>query len=161
MLGLLAVTKMTNSDTILSVERTLCKINCASKKRFLEKLAALIAADTDDLNPDYLFEQLLSRERLGSTGIGSGIAIPHCRCKALDRTLGALITLESPIDFDSVDNQPVDVVFAMLVPENAERTHLQTLAGLAESLQKPAFVAALRQAVDREELFQAALQSGI
>lgn len=160
-MGLLAVNKMTTSETILSVERTLCKIDCASKKRLLEKLAALISENSDDLNSDYLFEQLLSRERLGSTGIGSGIAIPHCRCKALDRTLGALITLESPIDFDAIDNQPVDVVFAMLVPENAENTHLQTLASLAESLQKPAFVASLRQAADRGELFQAALQSGI
>lgn len=161
MLGLLAVNKMTTSETILSVERTLCKVNCASKKRLLEKLAGLIADYSDNLNPDDLFERLLSRERLGSTGIGSGIAIPHCRCKALDRTLGALITLESPIDFDSIDNQPVDVVFAMLVPESAENAHLQTLAGLAESLQKPAFVTSLRHATDRDELFQAALQSGI
>ncbi len=152
---------MTTSETILSVERTLCNVSCASKKRLLEKLAAVIAEHSNDLDPDYLFEQLLARERLGSTGIGSGIAIPHCRCKALDRTLGALITLESPIDFDAIDNQPVDVVFAMLVPENAESAHLQTLAGLAESLQKPDFVNALRQATNPEDLFQAALQSGI
>ncbi len=152
---------MTTNESILSIDRTLCRISCASKKRLVEKLAGLIAEDTGAIQKENLFELLLARERLGSTGIGSGIAIPHCRCKTLDRTIGALITLETPIDFDSIDNQPVDIVFAMLVPENAEGEHLQTLARLAESLQDQKFVDLLRMADNREELLARAIKTGI
>lgn len=119
-------------------------------------MATLIAEGSSNINADQLFQQLIARERLGSTGIGGGIAIPHCRFKTAGATLGALMTLTKPIDFDAVDSQPVDIIFAMLVPENAETEHLQTLAMLAEHLQDSQFVQDLRRAETSEELFRAA-----
>ena len=122
-------------------------------------LAELIAEGTDSIDSDELFQQLVARERLGSTGIGGGLAIPHCRFNTSGKTIGALMTLANPIDFDSVDGQPVDIIFAMLVPENAETEHLQTLAGLAERLQNSYFVENLRNAATAEELYRAATEA--
>ncbi len=143
---------------LLTPARILCQTNCNSKKRTLETLASLIAEGSDNINAADLFEQFISRERLGSTGIGEGIAIPHCRFNTSGTTLGALMTLAKPIDFDSVDNRPVDIIFAMLVPENAETEHLQTLAHLAEQLQNARYVNALRSATSVEDLYQKAIQ---
>lgn len=151
------VVNMGTIEDLLSAKRTLCNAECGSKKRSLEILAELIANSAEDIDAGELFEQLIARERLGSTGIGHGIAIPHCRFKSLNHTVGALITLEKPIDFDAVDSEPVDIIFAMLVPDNAESEHLQTLAQLAEQLQKDSFVSALRNASDQSELFKLAI----
>lgn len=146
-------------ESLLTHQRTLCNVACTSKKRSLEMLATLIAEGSDNIDADELFQQLVARERLGSTGIGEGIAIPHCRFKTAGATIGALMTLATPIDFDSVDGRPVDVIFAMLVPENAESEHLQTLAMLAERLQNQSFVEALRRAETGEDLYRAALET--
>jgi PTS system nitrogen regulatory IIA component len=147
-------------ESLLTQKRTLCHASCSSKKRSLEVLASLIAEGSDNINADELFQQLVARERLGSTGIGEGIAIPHCRFKTSGATIGALMTLAKPIDFDSVDSRPVDIIFAMLVPENAESQHLQTLAMLAERLQDSRFVEALRRAETGAELFRVATEAG-
>lgn len=144
-------------ESLLDSNRILCHVSCSSKKRSLEMLAELVAEHTDNINADELFEHLIARERLGSTGIGAGIAIPHCRFKTQGATLGALMTLDQPIDFDAVDSRPVDIIFAMLVPENAETEHLQTLANLVEQLQKPAYVQSLRDASDGDALYAAAI----
>lgn len=146
-------------ESLLDSNRILCHVSCSSKKRSLEMLAELIAGQSSEIDAGDLFEHLIARERLGSTGIGSGIAIPHCRFKTAGVTIGALMTLDRPIEFDSVDGRPVDIIFAMLVPDNAEAEHLQTLAKLVEQLQKPAYVAALREASDGEELYKAAIHS--
>lgn len=147
-------------ETLITSQRTLCRANCTSKKRTLEVLAELIAEGSDNIDSGELFQQLIGRERLGSTGIGDGIAIPHCRFKTQGATIGALMTIESPIDFDSVDSKPVDIIFAMLVPEDAESAHLQTLATLAERLQNPHYVKALREADSNAELYRAAINPG-
>lgn len=144
-------------ESLLTSQRTLCRANCTSKKRTLEVLASLIAEGCENIDPNELFQQLIGRERLGSTGIGDGIAIPHCRFKTQGATIGALMTLENPIDFDSVDSKPVDIIFAMLVPEDAESEHLQTLATLAEQLQQPNYVGALRKAETEDALYRAAV----
>lgn len=148
-------------ESLLTQQRTLCHVTCTSKKRSLEVLASLIAEGCEGINADELFQQLVARERLGSTGIGEGIAIPHCRFKTAGATIGALMTLATPIDFDSVDSQPVDVIFAMLVPENAENAHLQTLATLAEHLQNPRYVQALRRAETGDDLYRAAIEADL
>ncbi|MGD8174624.1 PTS IIA-like nitrogen regulatory protein PtsN [Marinimicrobium sp. ARAG 43.8] len=142
--------------TILSPSRTLCGIEGVSKKRALEILANTIAEDVPAIDADDLFRRLVARERLGSTGIGHGIAIPHCRVSHCDRTIGALITLKEPINFDAIDSEPVDVLFAMLVPENAHGEHLQTLASLASLLNEADFRTRLREADGNEALYQAA-----
>lgn len=146
-------------ESILTPQRTRCHATCNSKKRALEVLAELIAEGSDNIDASELFQQLIGRERLGSTGIGEGIAIPHCRFKTEGETIGAIMTLENPIDFDSVDNKPVDIIFAMLVPEDAESEHLQVLATLAESLQQSQFVSALRHADTEEALYRAAIDA--
>lgn len=144
-------------ESLLSLKRTLCHATCTSKKRALEMLAELIAQGTDAIDAEKLFAQLINRERLGSTGIGAGIAIPHCRFPTQGKTIGALMTLGKPIEFDAVDSKPVDIIFAMLVPEDAESEHLQTLAHLAELLQHDDFVTSLREAKSSDELFDSAL----
>lgn len=142
--------------SILNLERTRARIAGGSKKRLLETLADLFASSLDEADENTLFQHLFSRERLGSTGIGHGVAIPHCRFDTQGRTLCACLTLETPIDFDAVDSQPVDLIFAMLVPEDAEESHLQTLAVLAEALQEPGFTQRLRSCTSDKELFEVA-----
>ncbi len=144
-------------EAILTPGRTLNQTVGGSKKRVLETLAQLVAADQPGVAAEDVFQRLIARERLGSTGIGSGIAIPHCRFPTDGMTLGALITLKDPVDFDSIDSAPVDIIFAMLVPENTEANHLQTLASLAESLQKSAYVEKLRSAGSDQELYERAI----
>lgn len=144
-------------QSLISPGRTLCGVEAGSKKRALELLANTIAQDIPDIDADELFRSLIGRERLGSTGIGHGIAIPHCRVDQCNGTVGALITLADPIDFDAIDSQPVDILFAMLVPQDAHTEHLQTLAALAEALNKSEYRQRLRAATSNEALFQAAL----
>lgn len=144
-------------QTLLSPTRTRCKMSGGSKKRVLESLAQLIAADFAEIDPDDLFRRLIARERLGSTGIGQGIAIPHCRIDTRNHTIGALLTLADPVDFDSVDSAPVDIIFAMLVPDDSANDHLQTLAQLAEAFQQEKIVGDLRRANNHDELYTSAL----
>lgn len=140
---------------ILTPSRTLCGIEAGSKKRALEILANTIAANVEGINADELFRRLIARERLGSTGIGQGIAIPHCRVENCHQTLGALITLAEPIDFDAMDGEPVDILFAMLAPEDAQDEHLQYLAALAGALSNDKFRECLRDAETDADLFSA------
>ena len=146
-------------SSILTPRRTQFKVPGDSKKRVLETLAKLIADDLPILNADELFRRLIARERLGSTGIGKGIAIPHCRIENCVSTVGALITLDKPVDYDAIDGEPVDIVFAMLVPEEAHDEHLQTLASLAEMLSQPDYLASLRSAGSDQTLYNAAVSS--
>ena len=144
--------------SILSPRRTLCGATGGSKKRVLELLAQHIAADIPDIDEDQLFRSLIAREKLGSTGLGNGIAIPHCRLENCTATVGTIITLHTPIDFDAIDEQPVDIIFALLVPEEAHDEHLQTLASLAEKCSQPSYLKGLRSATSNEELYQAAIR---
>lgn len=144
-------------ESLISPGRTLCGVEGGSKKRALELLANSIAQDIPEIDADELFRRLIGRERLGSTGIGHGVAIPHCRIDRCEAAVGALITLADPIDFDAIDSQPVDILFAMLVPEDAHDEHLQTLATLAGALNNPDYRQRLRKATSDEELYQAAI----
>ncbi|PCK09519.1 MAG: PTS fructose transporter subunit IIA [Alteromonadaceae bacterium] len=141
---------------ILTSDRTKAQIHENSKKRVIEKLASIVASSSGDIDADDLFHHLICREKLGTTGIGGGIAIPHCRFATNGKTYGACMTLERPVEFNSIDDKPVDIVFAIIVPENAEKSHLETLACLAEFLQQPAYVNKLRSATNDIELFNAA-----
>lgn len=141
---------------ILTPERTACQVPGLSKKRLFETLARVISDDQISLSYDEVLSQLIAREKLGSTGLGDGIAIPHCRIGNCSQPTGTLLTLSEPIDFDSPDNQPVDLVFALLVPEEAHQQHLETLAGLARLFSQPTFCDALRNAKDQAELFDIA-----
>jgi PTS system nitrogen regulatory IIA component len=142
---------------MLAINRIQCRAECTSKKKALETLAALVASSVPTLNSEDLFHHFITRERLGSTGLGQGIAIPHCRFATGGASICALMTLKTPIEFDSIDNQPVDIIFAMLVPENADNDHLQNLAHLAEALQNSDYTYSLRQATSNNALFNAAI----
>ena len=120
-----------NVSNILTTAHIDLSMRAASKKRALEILSELIAKDTS-LNSTVVFQSLIDRERIGSTGIGESIAIPHGRLKGLERPVGAFTILEQPIDFDAIDQKPVNMIFALLVPEEATDEHLQLLAQLAK-----------------------------
>ncbi len=143
-------------QALITPKRTLCGVEGGSKKRALELLANTIAQDVPGIDAEDLFRRLIARERLGSTGIGHGIAIPHCRAENCTGTLGALITLAEPVDFDAIDSQPVDILFAMLVPEEAHDEHLQNLAALAGALSNSDFREKLRAATSDQQLYETA-----
>lgn len=146
-------------QSILSPARTLCCAPGSSKKRVIENIAHFICQDSPELDPDQVFESLVAREKLGSTGLGQGIAIPHCRIKSCHGIVGALITLDQPTDFDAIDNRPVDILFVLLVPEEATDEHLQVLSELARQFSNSDYCRHLREADCDQSLYQAALTS--
>jgi PTS system nitrogen regulatory IIA component len=148
---------MFDLSTVLTPGRTLCKAPCVSKKRLFESAAELIGEVHQELASSEVFASLLAREKLGSTALGEGIAIPHCRVSHCTAALGTLITLEEPIDFDAPDGKPVDILFVLLVPEEAHQEHLTILAGLAELLSNKEFCQGLREASDSQELHRFAV----
>ncbi len=142
--------------SLLTQELTLANVDGVSKKRVIDTLAQLFSESTPEIDATALFRQFINREKLGSTGIGQGIAIPHCRCASTNKTLLACISLKSAIDFDAVDHEPIDLIFAMVVPENTESEHLELLSSLATRMQDPDYVSALRRAKSSSELYLAA-----
>ncbi len=143
-------------EQLLTPERTECQVPGLSKKRLFETLARVISEDQLSLPYKEVLAQLIAREKLGSTGLGQGIAIPHCRIGNCTHPLGTLLTLAEPIDFDAPDGVPVDLVFALLVPEDSHQEHLDTLAGIARMFSQADFCNRLRQAPDPQALFKAA-----
>jgi nitrogen PTS system EIIA component len=142
------------SNNFIKAERISCGNTAASKKRALQNLGELLALSAPELDPDATFDKLLERERLGSTGLGHGIALPHARVTGIDEAYGAFIQLETSVDFDSIDNQPVDLIFGLLVPESATKEHLQLLAHLASMFSDAGFCEKLRQASTPEQVMQ-------
>ncbi len=145
-------------SNILTLERTQLGAQCSSKKRVIEYAANFLADKIPDANADDLYEHLIAREKLGSTGIGEGIAIPHSRLSECEDTLGALFILENAVDFDAIDRVPVDIVFVLLVPTQATDQHLQTLSMLAQKFSQQSFRDSLRKANSSEELFALATE---
>ena len=141
---------------ILTPSRTLCNTPGTSKKRALERVAEFICQDIPGLDAGVLFKQLICRERLGSTGIGHGIAIPHCRLDGCQQITGALVKLTDPVDFDAADNQPVDLLLVLLVPEQACDEHLLVLKRLAELFNSASTRKAMRRAEDSHSLYHIA-----
>lgn len=139
---------------ILSPERVLCGVNTGSKKATLEILANLIASTGVGLTQIEVFDSLLTRERLGSTGLGHGIALPHGRLKHCNKTLGAFIRLQSGIDYDAIDKQPVDLLFALLVPEEATQEHLEILSKLAEMFSNKEFLEQLKVNTSADNIYK-------
>jgi len=125
-----------------------------SKKKVLEHIAGAISKEFNELTEDQLFDTLIAREKLGSTGIGQGIAIPHSRMSSCTKVVGALFVLEQEVAFDSIDNQPVDLLFVLIVPQEASSEHLELLSQIAERFNNPEFCAQLREAQDNEELYR-------
>ena len=146
-----------NISDILTPERTLADLDCASKKRTLESISRWLGSQMDTFNHKEVFNALIAREKLGSTGFGDGIAIPHCRLASCTQVTGVLVRLVNPIDFDAIDQQPVDLLFVLLVPQEATDEHLQILATLAGSFGQPEFREGLRNAADANSMYQFAI----
>ena len=123
----------------------------SSKKRLLHDLADL-AFSAYELPQGATVEALMERETLGPTGVGHGVALPHARLSGVDRVLGAFILLEKPIDFNSIDRQPVDLAFALFAPEDAGVEHLKALALVSRTLRDPAICTKLRSNPDSATL---------
>lgn len=137
----------------LAIERVAGGQDITSKKRLLEVLAGLLASALPHLNAEAIFERLVERERLGSTGLGHGVALPHARVKEVGEAVGAFVQLRQAADFDAIDDEPVDLAFAMLVPEAATETHLHLLAQLAAMFGEDGFRSRLRHTEDPAALF--------
>ena len=137
---------------ILETARTSLANPAASKKRVLEEAAQLLAAGYNIPTQDQVFEKLLERERLGSTGLAHGVALPHARMQGVNSPRGAFLRLQNGVDFDAMDGQPVDLVFALLVPEEATQAHLDLLASLAGLFGDKALCEQARQLSDPESL---------
>lgn len=129
-----------------------CRIS--SKKRLLEHVASMLSRRTE-IDEQSVFRVLVERERLGSTGVGHGVALPHGRMPDIDNAILALATLDEPLDYQSPDDQDVRIVVGLLVPENANDAHLQILSHLAQILNQAGLRDALLQANDRNEIFSA------
>lgn len=143
-----------NIAEIIAPQRIAVDIDLASKKAVLEKLAEMLASADPTLKSKTVFESLLARERLGTTGLGAGIAIPHGRVATNASSIGAFVRTSRPVDFDAVDNAPVDLFFALCVPENANDEHLALLAVLATKFSSADFVSDLRGLENSQQLFE-------
>src|ERR671913_54409 len=136
----------------LDPQAVLPALRVSSKKHALQELA-LHAARLTGLDQTAVFEALLQRERLGSTGIGEGIAIPHGKLAGLTRIFGLVARLDKPVNFEALDSQPVDVLFLLLAPEGAGADHLKALARVARVLREPGLIERVRATRDREALY--------
>ncbi len=139
---------------LLSPERIRFDVHSSSKKRLLELISKELARNSESLSAREIFESLCARERLGSTGLGNGVAIPHGRVKGSDTVQASFIRLKKPLAFDAIDGEPVDLLFALAVPEQCNEDHLKLLAQVAQIFSDPDLLESLRQADDSGRLLQ-------
>ncbi|MEO1918417.1 MAG: PTS IIA-like nitrogen regulatory protein PtsN [Paracoccaceae bacterium] len=137
---------------ILSADAVVSKLNATSKKRLLQEIAR-VADEVYGLPCTEIFAALQDRELLGATGVGNGVAIPHARLACLDDVKGVFVRLEHPVDYESVDSQPVNLIFALLAPEGAGAMHLKSLARVSRTLRDATVCAKLRSSKDANALF--------
>jgi PTS system nitrogen regulatory IIA component len=140
---------------ILHPDCTLCAVQGTSKKRVLELISQIANQYLLDIDQATILSSLTCREKMGSTGIGNGIALPHGRLQDLEKVMAIVVTSEKPIDYESIDNAPVDIFFAILVPENKASEHLGTLSAIATKLNNKETLRRMRKATTDQELFEA------
>lgn len=144
---------------LFDISRVSCRASLSSKKKCLQMLSDLIESSLDDTELDdsvdmEVIDALTARERLGCTGLGHGVAIPHGRVDFIDKPIGAAITLEEPIDFDAADDKPVDLIVGLLIPENEVNGHLKILASLAKFFNSEENRNAMRKTHSAEEILE-------
>src|SRR6202521_5355595 len=142
---------MTITD-LVAPEAILPALKVNSKKQALQELAARATGLTGQ-NERAIFEVLLQREKLGSTAVGNGVAIPHGKLPKLERLFGLFARLDRPIDFEALDSQPVDLIFLLLAPEPAGADHLKALARVARLMRTPDTAKMLRESRDAEAIY--------
>jgi len=143
-----------STTELLNPERIAFQQDSSSKKRSLEVLSDLLAGAVPDYTQAEIFDSLVARGRLGSTGLGNGVALPHGRLRSLKQPIAALLTLKQGIDFDAIDRQPVDLLYALLVPESSDEEHLKILAQLAALFSNPEFCSRLRNCSSSEQCLE-------
>jgi nitrogen PTS system EIIA component len=144
---------------LLSPRRVALALAVTTKEQLFGQLGALLGTDTDLLTAPQASSALNQRERLGSTGIGAGVAVPHGRIAGLARPVGAFCTLAGPLDYGAIDHKPVTLAFALVVPDHADNEHLKILAELAGLFSDKLWREQLRSAVSTEELYNYLIQS--
>jgi nitrogen PTS system EIIA component len=145
---------------LLSPTDVMIDVSASDKSRLLQRLSRL-AASALGLDPNHVSEQIAKREELGSTGVGNGVALPHARLTGLKAPFGLLVRLRHAIDFEAIDDRPVDIVFLVLLPETTDSTKPNALACVARALRHPEALQRLRHASDRETLYRAITERGV
>lgn len=149
-----------NVADILSPDSVLCNAKARSKKHCLEILSELLVRQHPEQPVDEIFEKLVERERLGCTSLDLGVAFPHCRVDGIDRSTAAMIKLSSPIDFDSSDGEPVDLIFGLVVPMEIEPSHYEDISNIAEMLRGHGWREKARATSKTSELYDVLIKTG-
>lgn len=152
---------MVTLDQILTPERVRIDVPAASRKRTLQVLGGIFAGADAAFSAQVVFDRLVARERLGSTGLGEGCALPHARVPGLGLPLAAFLRLGRGVDFDSPDHVPVDLVFALLVPEESTDEHLEILAAIARVLSDEQVRSSIRSAAEPAQIRDIVASNGI
>ncbi len=139
---------------ILTLNCTCCAVPATSKKRILEVICQLAASEIGENDPSILLDSLLDREKMGSTGIGNGIAIPHGRLVNTNKAVAVLITTNKTIEFDAIDNRGVDVFISLFVPEDSCQEHLDTLQSIAQVFSNKNTIKQVRKCSNSTQLFE-------
>ena len=147
-------------EDFLSPEHSRSDVAGISKKRILEYLSTFLSdCDPEESAADTIYQNLIDREKLGSTGIGHGVAVPHCRVAGCRKITGALLSLKDRVDFDAIDGEPVDLIFALVVPDEQNDQHLEALSAIASLMEQPAIRDKLRAADSSRDLYDLAVSS--
>jgi len=150
---------MVELEQLLSESRIACQEALPTKKRVLERVSELLTLDLSDLSPQELFEAFVAREKLGSTSIGHGVALPHVRHDAVHEPRAAFIQLSEPVEFDSIHNTEADLIFALLVPGEAHDEHLLILAQCAKLFKQSNSRQSLRRAQNPRAVLETLVKS--
>ena len=148
-----------NIEDILEPGSVIANLRATSKKQVLQELSK-VAGDALGVDARRVFDILVERERLGSTGVGAGLAIPHGKLPGLERLQGVFARLEKPVDFDSIDDEPVDLVFLLLAPEGAGADHLKALARVSRIMRDREFCDKLRGSDNPDAIYALLIESG-
>ena len=151
---------MSHTLTIIKPDAVLCNAQAGSKKHCLEILSELLVRSNPEIASEDIFEKLIERERLGCTSFDKGVAFPHCRVEGLDDSVAALIKLSNPVDFDSADGEPVDIVFGLMVPSQLDATHYADINMITSILGDVGLRARLRDANTSSDLYAALMDGG-
>jgi PTS system nitrogen regulatory IIA component len=147
-------------DEILTPGAVIARLHATSKKQLLQELSKA-AADVFGGEAREIFDILIERERLGSTGVGSGLAIPHGKLDRLDRLHGMFVRLDKPVDFDAIDDRPVDLVFLLLAPEGAGADHLKALARISRIMRDADLCNKLRGSDSPDAIYALLIEAGV
>ncbi|MDH4124761.1 MAG: PTS sugar transporter subunit IIA [Gammaproteobacteria bacterium] len=146
-------------ELIIKPDSVLCNAQATSKKHCLEILSELLVRHAPQISTEDIVSRLIERERLGCTGLGQGVAFPHCRIPALHTSVAALIKLSEPVDFDCYDGNPVDIVFGLIVPQDIDATHQASIVSIAELLGDRVLRQNIRAAETSKQLYDSLMES--